>query len=160
MENESFEVDAVADNSSTATLGQLRQMLQTMLVDRFGLKSHLERRQAAGYALVVAEGGQKLKPITGEYQESTVPTNGRSTLDKLARTLSSMLHEDRTVVDKTGLTGPYEYELHVMPFDDLTEASTHISRKLEEQLGLRLQPEKSITVESLVIDHVEKPGQN
>jgi uncharacterized protein (TIGR03435 family) len=158
--HESFQVQAVASDPSKATLAELRQMLQTMLADRFGLEFHTQRRQSAGYSLVVAEGGHKLKPISGDYEESTVPTKGKSTLDKLARTLSSILVEDLTVVDKTGLKGAYEYELHVMPEDPLMARSAFISRKLEEQLGLRLQAEKSVSVEVLVIDKVTPPTPN
>lgn len=173
--DESFQFEAVADNPATATLAQLRQMLQTALVDRFGLKFHLERRVVPGFSLVVAEGGHKLKAVSGELEESTVPTRGKSTLDKLARTLSSVLMEETLIVDKTGLKGTYEYELHLFPIiDTLTTPGDHrsyipdplaimggnISAKLEQQVGLRLQPEKAIAVDVLVIDSVKLPTRN
>ena len=49
-----------------------------------------------------------------------------------------------------------EYHLKWTP-DDLTEAPPN--DVLEEQLGLRLRPEKR-PVEYLVIDRVERPGEN
>jgi uncharacterized protein (TIGR03435 family) len=36
----------------------------------------------------------------------------------------------------------------------------NLSALIEEQLGLRLQPEKAVSVEALVIDSVEPPSPN
>jgi hypothetical protein len=157
--DESFQIEAAADDPSTATLGQLQEMLQTMLTDRFGLKFHRERREAAGFSLVVAERGHKLIPITGEYEEAVRLTRGKSTLDKLARSLSIVLHGS-AVTDKTGLKGAFEYEFHALPLEPLAEPATALSLKLEEQLGLRLQAEKTVPIEVLVVDEVKKPSPN
>jgi uncharacterized protein (TIGR03435 family) len=35
-----------------------------------------------------------------------------------------------------------------------------LSDRLEAQLGLQLRPEKAIPVQTIVIDHVEKPDAN
>ncbi len=45
---------------AAATKPELRQMLQTLLVERFRLKFHRERKEGAGYDLVVAKNGPKL----------------------------------------------------------------------------------------------------
>jgi len=67
------------------------------------------------------------------------------------------------VVDKTGLTGRYEYEF-VLPDVTIqggrgqyTPDANQISRALEEQLGLRLQAEK-VSVETIVIDQIDRPS--
>jgi uncharacterized protein (TIGR03435 family) len=169
----SLQIEAAADDPSKATLGQLRQMIRTMLNERFGLEFHRERRETSGYSLVVAEGGHKVKSISGDYEESTVLAKGKSTLDKLARTLSSVLLEEFPVVDKTGLSGAYEYELRLLPLTPVPldpdrpgapptpkEIASIVSAKIEEQLGLRLQAEKAVPVEVLVIDNVNQPTPN
>jgi uncharacterized protein (TIGR03435 family) len=169
----SMQIEAAADDPTKATLGQLRQMIRTMLNERFGLQFHRERRETPGYSLVVAEGGHKVKSIFGDYEESTVLARGKSTLDKLARTLSSVLLEEFPVVDKTGLTGAYEYELRLLPLTPAPldpdrpgspptpkELANILSAKVEEQLGLRLQAEPSIPIEVLVIDSVNHPTPN
>jgi bla regulator protein blaR1 len=78
------------------------------------------------------------------------------------------------VVDKTGLTGKYDFELKwdrnpatmppagtsvvpAAPSEDASRAS--IFTALQEQLGLKLIPIKS-QLESIVIDHIEKPSAN
>jgi uncharacterized protein (TIGR03435 family) len=67
------------------------------------------------------------------------------------------------VVDKTGLTGLYDFALpssamppqpNAPPPDEESMFSV-----LPQALGLRLEPAKS-QVETLVIDHVERPTEN
>jgi uncharacterized protein (TIGR03435 family) len=179
----SFQIEAVADDPGTATLGQLQQMLQSMIEDRFKLKFHLDRKEVPGYSLVIAEGGHKLKPISGDYEESLVAHDGRSTVEKLARSLASFLLDEVPVVDKTGLKGAYEYKFDMLPAPAARVAlnpppsngggerrgggapsvgnrAEGLSKRLEEQLGLRLQAEKAVPVDVLVIDSVEPPSAN
>jgi uncharacterized protein (TIGR03435 family) len=76
----------------------------------------------------------------------------------------------RVVVDKTGLKGSYDFELTWVPAtgerDDGPVAGdvadpdgATLFTALQEQLGLRLQPARG-PVETLVIDHAEKPDTN
>ncbi len=69
------------------------------------------------------------------------------------------------VVDKTGLTGAYDWRLTWTP-DAPGQAGTatnadapSLFTALQEQLGLKLERSKT-TVEVLVIDHVERPSAN
>jgi len=50
------------ENVNTPPNPELRQMLQTLLADRFQLKVHMETHKESVYALVLAKGGPKLKP--------------------------------------------------------------------------------------------------
>jgi uncharacterized protein (TIGR03435 family) len=149
-----FQVEAASADPSTTTRQQLRQMLQAMLADRFKLEVHRETQESPGYALVVAGNGPGLKEIAGEYDEETrFLSPGRSTMGKLAQRLAHEINSP--VVDKTGLAGAYEYRLF---FTGRPPArADDFSAALEEQLGLRLQPENAVRVEMLVIDHVEQP---
>jgi uncharacterized protein (TIGR03435 family) len=74
----------------------------------------------------------------------------------------------RLVVDKTGLTGEFDFMLHWAP-ENLSAAAAATSdpeaenpplfTALQEQLGLRLEPGKA-PVEIVVIDHAEPPTPN
>jgi bla regulator protein blaR1 len=93
----------------------------------------------------------------------------------LVRLLSGQL--GRTVVDKTGLTGDFDYKLDWTP-DDTASAMTKSSNPgpgdnttsqdaagpslftaLEEQLGLKLESTKG-PVDVIVIDQLEQPTAN
>ena len=56
--------DIVAKATGSATLGQkeLQPLLQSLLIERFQLKSHLEARDMAHYDLVLARGDGRLGP--------------------------------------------------------------------------------------------------
>lgn len=83
-------------------------------------------------------------------------------LSSLAVFLSGV--EGRTVVDKTGLQGRYDFELSFTPTDPLvtptsTDATSNRSSVLaavQEQLGLRLQPDK-VSQRALHIERIERP---
>ncbi len=66
------------------------------------------------------------------------------------------------MVDKTGLTGKYDFSLHWTP-DNVESTDPNappgLFTAIQEQLGLKLEPVKA-PVDVLVIDHVEKPSAN
>jgi uncharacterized protein (TIGR03435 family) len=69
---------------------------------------------------------------------------------------------DRIVLDKTGLTGKYDYQLKfqsVQPPAAATDDRPSFITALQEQLGLKLEPERA-PIEVLVIDHVERPSED
>jgi uncharacterized protein (TIGR03435 family) len=79
-------------------------------------------------------------------------------MTRLANTLAAILN--RTVVDKTGITGVFDLHLEYAPVDDASDtARASIFTALQEQLGLRLEPAKG-PVEVLSVDHVERPSDN
>jgi uncharacterized protein (TIGR03435 family) len=129
------------------------------------------------YALVVAKGGPKLQETADKPQrkhgmrtgKGEITMNGYG-LDRLTDALSQLL--GRVVLDRTGLTGRYDLTLKWLPGEDRgpmvggplgdaapPEARPSIFTALQEQLGLRLESQKG-PVETLVIDHVEKPSAN
>ena len=77
----------------------------------------------------------------------------------------SDLGVSRVVLDKTGLTGRYDFSLQWTPDDSPSDAPVPDSSggslftALQEQLGLKLEPQKG-PVEVLVIDHVARPSEN
>jgi uncharacterized protein (TIGR03435 family) len=76
----------------------------------------------------------------------------------LVETLSGLT--GRTAIDKTGLTGKYDFTLKWKPDDSQADTTgPSLFTAIREQLGLKLEPGKS-AVEIIVIDHVERPSGN
>jgi uncharacterized protein (TIGR03435 family) len=80
---------------------------------------------------------------------------------------------DRPIVDRTGLTGRYDFKLHWTPDDaqwsraapdaprpsDDANPAPPLYTALQEQLGLKFSAVKA-PVEIFVVDHVERPSEN
>jgi uncharacterized protein (TIGR03435 family) len=161
---ERFNIEAKAEDPTTATEAQLHQMLQALLVDRFRLKFHRESKDAQGFALVVSKNGPKLveakddgethldgslKPKLGE----PISLSARKYSMKMLANLLSQVGRG-SVLDKTGLLGAYNFTLS---WDETSGPS--LVTALQEQLGLRFESEK--VPESLfVIDSAQRPNQN
>ncbi|HEV2644996.1 MAG TPA: TIGR03435 family protein [Acidobacteriaceae bacterium] len=161
----------------TYTIGQRRQVLQQLLADRFHLILHPETVQIPIYSLIVAKGGPKMQQVTPPVPGSRGGIEARSPgvfvgryviLDRLVTLLSSSAGLDRQVFDNTGLTGNYDFTLTYEPMghasaslDSASEAQARpsIFTALQEQLGLKLQPTTG-PLDTLVIDHVERPSDN
>src|SRR5262249_54986842 len=79
-----FDVEAKADDRSTATEQALLEMLRSLLIDRFRLTFHLETRQQQGFALMLAKNGPKLEKAAGSAKAPTVAgittTDGKFTV--------------------------------------------------------------------------------
>jgi uncharacterized protein (TIGR03435 family) len=167
------------------TIEQRRAMLLAVLKDRFHLQAHLETKTLPVFDLTVAKGGPKFTGATGADTHAAMVKNGLTTggsmlvnngeLTANAVPLSSLTWSlsgevGRTIIDKTGLTGKYDFELKWTPeraaasgadngqTDDQNSASS-LFTALQEQLGLKLQSSKG-PVETLVVDHVEMPSEN
>lgn len=185
-----------------------RSMLLPLLVERFNLKYHHETREMTSYALVIAKGGPKLKaseaqpappdakpgepaaspkaadPVPGKPpQRRMLRYMGRghlegegSNTEMLARVLSQQL--GRTVIDKTGLTGSYDYTLQWTPDDapppmpgggegggpprnesESDAVGASLLTAVQEQLGLKLESVKG-PADVIVIDHIDLPSEN
>lgn len=188
------------DALSKMSFDDRRRMFVQVLTERFGLKYHTEKRELPVYALVVAKGGPKLAEANQKPDAKNVGKSspgklmmgpGRltaegSTTEFLANALSHQV--ERRVVDKTGLTGSYDFQLTWAPEQGGGDASekammrgpggsgagpggapgggardpgngASVFTALQEQLGLKLEPQKA-TVDVVVIDHLEKPAEN
>ena len=182
--------------------GDLRSMLIALLTERFNLKYHHEARGGLPiYALVIAKDGPKLtkgepNPLPGEVGVATGQNHladpakehwkmlmlpGHIEADSvpvsaLAYPLAQFL--GRKVIDKTGLTGNYNFTLRWTPdntfppmggpegpsgpvlAENATDsASVSLFTAIQEQLGLKLESEKG-SVDVLVIDHIDLPTPN
>jgi len=176
-----FDIDARPGSAieiapGPAGFSQIRPMIQSLLEERFRLAVHRETRQEPVYELVVAQGGRKLKEVpdaANDGQSGLHTERGRivgtaARVPMLVRVLAGRL--GRSVIDKTGLTGKYDFTLEytadlgppssgqdAAPPPDSSGPSLFTA--LQEQLGLKLESAKG-PVEVLVIDHAEKPDAN
>jgi uncharacterized protein (TIGR03435 family) len=144
-----------------------RVMIQNLLAERFHLVIHWEPHRISGYELVLAKKGPKLeraKPGDGSESHSNGSrlTATNVTMEAFARRLSRDRDIGKLVVDKTGLTGGFNFMLAWMPEkleaarDASPDESPSIFAAIQEQLGLRLEAAK-VAVQAVVIDRAEKP---
>lgn len=169
-----FDVEAKTDDALAGELQKLppsermekRQlMLQALLADRFKMRFHFESRERPIYSLQIAKGGIKFKEVAekdtdhgSSWGRDQIEVRGGTTKN-LAYCLSDTV--GRLVRDDTGLQGRYYMLLKWTPEERQSEgeAGPTIFTALREELGLKLVPAKG-TVDTLVIDHVEKPTEN
>jgi uncharacterized protein (TIGR03435 family) len=149
--------------------------LRALLAERFRLKVHRITKELPVYGLVVAKNGPKLQLTKeaigsrnrGMHMRDGLMTATDSSMESLVSVLSG--RTSRVVIDRTGLTGHYDFTLNWSPEqrrapqpDDhplVGESGPSIFTAVQEQLGLKLITEKG-PVEILVIDHIEKPSPN
>jgi uncharacterized protein (TIGR03435 family) len=172
--NFNYDIEAKVDDDDRAALVKMpiderRTMVKPLLAERFKLKTHLETRELPIYALVIAKGGSKLVDAPKIVDEPGKHHNqgiraGRGELtgmeagtDGIVRVLGRYIK--RPIVDRTGLTGSYNFTLkwtdEDAPADPESNAPSMFTA-LQEQLGLKLEATKaSMTV--VVIDSIEQP---
>jgi len=169
--------DIVATPGSDASLGQVQKMMQSLIAERFKLTLTRETKILKGYAMVLAKGGSKLREST-TTESSMTGSRGQAgatrliakavSIQQFAASLSPLLAYP--ILDRTGLTGVYDFELEFTPFqlppktdgDDGAPPDlfgTSIFTAFQDQLGLRLESVKSPT-EVFQIDHAERPSEN
>ncbi len=80
------------------------------------------------------------------------------TMDQFAGRLAGRL--GKPVIDETGLTGKYDFDLHWVMNEKLEEVGPNLFRAVSEQLGLKLESKKNM-VDIFVVDRIEKtPTEN
>jgi bla regulator protein blaR1 len=171
-----------SNQASPAEQRQLsRRRLQTLLSERFGLVVRRESKVTAGYALIVAKGGPKLKETAlpeslGIRGASRGEISGEGvSLELFANWASGST--GRNVVDKTGLTGRYDFTLRwspqpgesgpskggvvaaPAPADAGDPSGPTLFTAIQEQLGLKLEPQQ-VSADFIVIERAEKPSEN
>jgi uncharacterized protein (TIGR03435 family) len=172
------------------------EFFQTLLADQFKLALHRETKLLPGYAMVIAQNGPKVQPAkpgdtypNGIKEPDGLPggpnkfTFGPDGFIAQALPMSFIAermatHLNKPVVDRTGLTGDYDFTLkwpqkgeppvetsvHTNAQTGAKETTVHIGSAsliaaVEEQLGLKLDPQ-TIPLPVLVIDRAEKPAAN
>jgi len=145
-----------------------RQMLQMLLMDRFQLEFHRESKEGPIYALVRGNKNLKLQaaknkddfPWAGSFGGGAISGDGLAginiSMPQLAARLSGYL--DRPVLDQTGLNGSYDFKYEYATDDAAPDVVSCIFASVQG-IGLKLRSAKG-PVQSIVIDHVERPSEN
>lgn len=196
--------DIVARAEGDPSPADMLRMVHALLIDRFRLAVHTEARDGDVYDLILARDdgrpGPMLRASTYDCaaqraSRAAAAAAGSSapgppcpwsnypgrfvgtsiTMEQLAYTLS-VFTDQRTVRDRTGLTGQYDVELTWTPDrlgplppnapDEVVRNRAAIDPNgpslftaLQEQLGLKLEARRD-KIDVLVIDRVERPSEN
>ena len=181
VSTERYDVETRAIGDPTRP--QVQDMLRRLLADRLKLVVHAEIRESPTYALVLARSdgrlGPQLRRYTGDCaayiaavrqggERPQMPTpssgapacgymvgggrmvSGGTALGSIAAALPNLA--GRPIVDKTGLAGDFEFTID-------WNGDLSVFTALEEQLGLKLEPERN-PLSFLVIDSIERPTEN
>jgi uncharacterized protein (TIGR03435 family) len=179
---EKYDIDAEPDGEGMPSDQQWKDMMQKLLAERFALTFHRDKKELAVYVLSVARNGPKLSKSQGDANgHFGWSFRGRIGGDltfynaSMADFTNLMQRNvlDRPVVDQTGLTGRYDFNLDWTPDDsqftgmgakpspatDSANTAPNLYTAIQEQVGLKLDATKALA-QVLVIDHVEKPSEN
>jgi uncharacterized protein (TIGR03435 family) len=163
-----FDIIGKAAGDEPRSMDEFRQMLQALLTDRFHLVVHHESREMPVYALVTDKKGPKVHE-SGPDAKGFLAMNGGGkitssggTMTMLSNWFSNANGVDRPVVDRTSLTGKYDFTLewsNPLAGGNADSTAASIFTAVQEQLGLKLEPRRA-PIDVLVIDHAELPSEN
>lgn len=162
--------DIVAKAPGNATDDQMKLMTQTLLADRFKLKSHHETREAPALILTAGKTAPKLFPPKEEEKHSLriIPQTGedqkivsyhivatRFSFAQLNQTFARLL--DRIIVNQTGLDGDFDFTLDLTPDENRPNPldPSLLVAAMREQLGLTVKSQKG-PADFLVIDSIDR----
>ena len=187
INSDQYTIEAESEEPTRgATMGG--PMMQTLLEDRFRLRTHRETREGPIYELTIAKGGSKLSPVRAgpcvpsdledgppflpppdmpcqffwtTRKQPNVAVSARNTgIEDLTAYLTRL--SGRLVVDKTGITGKVDFKLVYSDGNDSGAVEFErapIFTAIQEQLGLKLEPARGPR-EYLIIDSISRPSSN
>jgi uncharacterized protein (TIGR03435 family) len=186
--------DIEARSTANPTKDQMRSMMQSLLVDRFRMKTHIARQTRPVFELTLAKRertGPQLRPHsqddacvalgsgpsiacgTAGPAPARLGGNGRLvgrgvSIARLAALFTNpFTGVDRPVVDRTGLTGTFDFDVEwCLPIDSAPAPGAPVEmceptfrQAIEDQLGLTMKRSTG-PVAGRVIDHIERPSAN
>jgi uncharacterized protein (TIGR03435 family) len=179
VEDELYDITAQPDGEGQPNDRQWKSMMQRLLADRFMLAFHRDTRELPAYVLTVTSGGLKMAKSGGDpnglpglfFKGLGVLPAINATMADFAGVMQAVVL-DRPVVDRTGLTGRWDFTLQWTPDESQfggrgaaagqlqgANAPPGLFTAIQEQLGLKLESTRT-PVEVFVIDRVEKPSAN
>lgn len=175
-----YRIAAKIPDGVTRTPENLRAMIRSMLAERFKLVARIEERTMPVYALTLARADKILGPnLTPVAPDCLVPGSacaketriggGRGQLSGRNQNIKSIANGvfglegavGRPVIERTGLTGVYDFTLKYAP-PTLAATSSDlptIFEALQDQLGLKLEAQQA-QMPVVVIVSIEKPNEN
>jgi uncharacterized protein (TIGR03435 family) len=176
-----FDIDAKPDGEGAPNDKQWKAMLQKLIVERYKLTFHHEKKELSVYVLTVAKTGQKMTKSEGDpnglpglffrQRLGNLHVNNANMADFAGLMQAAVL--DRPVLDQTGITGRWDFTLDWTPDDsqfsgmgvkippptDGANQPPALYTAIQEQIGLKLDATKA-PADVMIIDHVEKPSEN
>ncbi len=175
MDTQHFNIEAITPGDVAPTRPEQMQMLRALLVERFHLTFHRQEKEFSIYELTVAKGGPKLRAAANPEAPQVlvgvvypgkieIPAKNVTMDDFVAMLQRATL--DRPTVNKTGLTGKYDFTLDWA--QDETQYGGEVAKAAEdtqapplfvavqEQLGLKLTATRGM-VKAMVVDTAERP---
>ena len=162
--------DIVARAAGPISADQRMLMFQSLLVERFHLDVHFERKDQPVFALVVGKDGPKNlhdpapESVPGMEPGSVDPTGGRhwtfhnEPVSALIGLISNGL--SRPLIDMTEIKGSYDFGFVLPawnradgPFGDYVVAD--VFPEVQRQLGLRVEA-RTAPIDVLIVDHIDK----
>ena len=180
MTDTAYDIQGQPEGDGQPSDTQWRTMLKKLLAERFQFAFHRETKELPAYVLTALPAGHKLNKSGGDPNGlpgmffrglGTLPAVNANMSD-FANLLQAVVL-DRPVVDKTGITGRYDFTIRWTP--DETQFSGRggqappppagqdpppgLFTAIQEQLGLKLESTRA-PIEVFVIDKVEPPSAN
>jgi uncharacterized protein (TIGR03435 family) len=179
IQDERYDIDAKPPASSKSSqymppyskapmIQEQREMLQSLLADRFELRYHRATREAPVYVLVKSNKPVKMTdskdknefPWAGAVRGGPPFADGimgiNESMEDLARRLTRAL--DKPVLDRTGIKGGFDFRAEYPSDEPHPDILTVILASVQE-LGLKLEPSRG-QVEIVVVDQIKKPSAN
>ncbi len=173
LEDEKFDITGRPDLPGRPSTPQMKQMMQKLFVDRLHLTVHHEKKEMTAYVITEAKAGAKIEKnnsdpnglmsFSGSGQQGLKVSN--MTMPEFAWTMQAA-YLDRPVLDSTGFGSQrYNFTLKWTPDNapaaaaDSADAPPDIFTAFRDQLGLKLESKKA-PVDVMVIDRIERPGEN
>ena len=122
MESEKYDLSAKPDGEGQPNDRQWKVMIQKLLADRFKLTFHRDQKELSVFAITVGKNGPKLTKSAGDPNGlpalffrglGVLPARNATMADFAGVMQTAVL--DRPVVDQTGLSGRFDFELKWTP---------------------------------------------
>ena len=178
VSDDHYDIEAITPGEARPSHDEQMAMLRNLLVERFKLTFRREQKEFSIYALEIAKGGPKLTaaatneptvmgPGVVHPQKVVLPARNTSVGDFCSLLQRAIL--DRPVVDRTGLTGRYDFDLEWAPDESqfggdvpatsTTSQSPPLFEAVQQELGLTLRATKGL-VNALVVEGATRPSAN
>lgn len=180
VDKERYDLNAEAEKP--ASIEDLHIMLQNILTEKFKLKFHFEQKEMQAYVLTVDKGAPKNLRVKERTPGSDFILDMAAeqpfhqkwnahcvSLNFFTWRLAGW--QDRPVINQTGLDGCFDFEFRftqdlpvgmqdgqIVNGVPLDTSGPNVYQALQNQLGLKMEARRA-PVETMVIDHVERPTE-
>jgi uncharacterized protein (TIGR03435 family) len=168
FDSKAFELKATMPVGTSKETARL--MMRNFLKEKFGLKTHTEKRNMAAYALIVGRSGIQLRPAKNSSAANSSLSWGvkgssgyikdfAADINELAGTINLNSNYGAPVVNATGLTGRYQIDFRWERNPDSMAlpsfADPNFLPALRKATGLTLE-KRVLPIDILVVDAVSQ----